>query len=119
MTYKPQYSKIASDTNNVYKKYVFEKAEKFVQICLKVRLRSNFKSIIKLVWHGWIDWIQEIGPCHSKIWQFAKFSGIIIVYNSLDLSIQPYNYPTSSFSKKFSCIIITCTTFSNIVLSRH
>ena len=49
MTYKPQYSKIASDTNNVYKKYVFEKAEKFVQICLKVRLRSNFKSIIKLV----------------------------------------------------------------------
>ena len=29
MTYKPEYSKIASDANNV-KKYVFEKAEKIV-----------------------------------------------------------------------------------------
>ena len=29
MTYKPEYSKIASDVNNV-KKYVFEKAEKIV-----------------------------------------------------------------------------------------
>ena len=47
MTYKPEYSKIASDVNNVKK--VFEKAEKIVQIYLRLRLRSNFKSIIKLV----------------------------------------------------------------------
>ena len=48
MAYKPEYSKIASDVNNV-KKYVFAKAEKIAQICLRLRLRSNFKSIIKPV----------------------------------------------------------------------
>ena len=48
MAYKPEYSKIASDVNNV-KKYVFAKAEKSVQICIRLRLRSNFKSIIKPV----------------------------------------------------------------------
>ena len=75
MAYKPEYSKIASDVNNV-KKYVFAKAEKIAQICLRLRLRSNFKSIIKPVWHGTIDWIQEIGLCYSKIWQFPKLSSI-------------------------------------------
>ena len=80
MAYKPEYSKIASDVNNV-KKYVFAKAEKIVQICLRLRLRSNFKSIIKPVSHGPTDWIQEIGPCHSKIWQFAKFSSIQLIGN--------------------------------------
>ena len=48
MAYKPEYSKIASDVNNV-KKYVFAKAEKIAQISLRLRLRSNFKSIIKPV----------------------------------------------------------------------
>ena len=80
MTYKPEYSKIVSDVNNV-KNYVFEKAEKIVQISLRLRLRSNFKSITKPVWHGPIDWIQEIGPCHSKIWQFAKVSSIKLIRN--------------------------------------
>ena len=48
MTYKPEYSKVVSDVNNV-KNYVFEKAKKIVQITLRLRLRSNFKSIIKPV----------------------------------------------------------------------
>ena len=65
MTYKPEYSKIVSDVNNI-KKYVFERAETNVQFTLRLRLRSSFKSI-KPEWHGPIDWIQEIGPCHSKI----------------------------------------------------
>ena len=88
MTYKPEYSKVVSDVNNV-KNYVFEKAKKIVQISLRLRLRSNFKSIIKPVWHGSIDWIQEIGPCHSKIWQFAKFSSVQLIRN-IKLFIHTY-----------------------------
>ena len=88
MTYKPEYSKVVSDVNNV-KNYVFEKAKKIVQITLRLRLRSNFKSIIKPVWHGPIDWIQEIGPCHSKIWQFAKFSSVQLIRN-IKLFIHTY-----------------------------